>query len=547
VRENRQTALNGHGLVKRSPLYKEAGLGESLALFFEVMTRKTEAIIENIREKMSFIQLPEPNPDILKRRAQIARDLAKIAPYAVFIEDEEGRQVYETDAFTAYRQTPLLVILPSSTIEVSALLTYCYRENIQIVARGAGTSLCGAAVPTTDSIVIGLSRMRRILAVDYENRTARVECGVTNLGISDAVNEHDFFYAPDPSSQIACTIGGNIAMNSGGTHCLKYGVTSNHVMGVKIVMMDGEVVDIGSDALDSPGYDFLGLINGSEGQLGIVTEATVRILRKPEMALPMLIGFNRVKDASDCVAAILTSGMVPTALEFMDRRAIHICENYAKAGYPLDVEALLIIEAEGSEHEINLQFEHVRDVAAKFTPRTIRVAQNNEEADKIWQGRNGVFGAMGHLSDYYCMDGVIPISRLADVLGWVEHICDHYHFEVANVFHAGDGNLHPLILYNANDEDEVLRAEECAAELLRLCIKAGGCLTGEHGVGIGKRDLMRDQFSEVDLVQQTRIKTVFDPKWLLNPAKVFPLDAPGRGGIEANLAELSTPDRESEQ
>lgn len=496
---------------------------------------------------MAFIPLPEPDPDILKRRTQIARDLAKIAPDAVFIEDEDGRRAYETDALKAYRQLPLLVILPSSTTEVSALLAYCHGENIQIVARGAGTSLCGGAVPTSDSIVIGLSRMRRILNVDYENRTARVESGVTNLSISEAMTDQEFFYAPDPSSQIACTIGGNIAMNAGGTHCLKYGVTTNNILGVKIVLMDGEVVELGGEALDSAGYDFLGLINGSEGQLGIVTEATVRILRKPEMARPMLMGFNTAKDAGNCITAIIASGMIPAALEFMDRRAIHVCENHVRAGYPLDVEALLIVEVEGSENEISLQFDHVREIATKFEAKTIRTAQNDEEAEQIWKGRKAISGAMGQLSDYYSLDGVIPISRLVDVLGWVEHICRHHDFEVANVFHAGDGNLHPMFLYNANDEEELLRAEQCGAELARLCVKAGGCLTGTHGVGLEKRDLMRDQFSELDLVQQTRIKSVFDPKWLLNPVKVFPLDAPGRGGIEAELAELCAPDRESEK
>ena len=494
---------------------------------------------------MSFIPLPEPDPDILARRVQISKDLAKLVPEALFIEDEEGRQAYETDALTAYRRIPLLVILPSTTQEISDILAYCHGQNIPVLARGAGTSLCGGAVPTTDTIIIGLSRMRRIIEINYENRTAVVESGVTNQGISDAMARKKFFYAPDPSSQIACTIGGNIAMNSGGAHCLKYGVTTNNIMGVKMVLMDGEIVEIGGDHLDSAGYDLLGLINGSEGQLGIVTEATVRILPKPEMARPMLIGFKSSKDAGNCVTAIIASGMSPAALEFMDRRAIHICENYVKVGYPLDVEALLIVEMEGSENEINIQFEEVREIVAKFDPKTIRVAQTDEESDKIWKGRKSAFGAMGQLSDYYCMDGVIPISRLADVLGWVEHICRHHDFEVANVFHAGDGNLHPLILYNANDEEELLRAEECGAELLRLCVKAGGCLTGEHGVGIEKRDLMRHQFSELDLVQQTRVKTVFDPKWLLNAAKVFPLDAPGRGGIEADLAELLTPGGET--
>ena len=490
---------------------------------------------------MSSIQLPEPDQAILERRNSIARDLAKIAPDAVFIEDEAGREVYQTDAFAGCRHIPLLVILPASTREVSDLLKYCHANNIQVIARGAGTSLCGAAVPTVDSVIISLSRMRRILDIDYENRTATVESGVTNRGISDAMTERGFFYAPDPSSQIACTIGGNIAMNAGGSHALKYGVTTNNILGVKMVLMDGEIVDIGADAPDAAGYDLMGLICGSEGQLGIVTEATVRILRKAEMTRPMLIGFNSSKDAGSCVSEIIASGMIPSALEFMDRRAIHMSEKYAGADYPLDVEALLIVEVEVSEEEINLQFDHVRNIAAKFEPKTIRVAQNDEESEKIWKGRRETFMATGQISDYYCVDGVIPVSRLADVLGWVEHIARHHEFEVATVFHAGDGNLHPLILYNANDEEERLRAEKCGAELLRLCVKAGGCLTGEHGIGLEKRDLMRDQFSERDLLQQTRIKTVFDPGWLLNSAKVFPLDAPGRGGIEADLAEISMP------
>jgi glycolate oxidase len=490
---------------------------------------------------MSFIPLPDPDPEILKRRKRIAKDLHKLVPGAVFIEDEEGRQAYETDALTAYRRVPLLVALPATTEEVSAILKYCNEHAISVVARGAGTSLCGGAIPTEDSIIIGLSRMRRILDINYENRTAVVEAGVTNLAISDAMSSERFFYAPDPSSQLACTIGGNIAMNSGGAHCLKYGVTINNIMGVKMVMMDGEIVELGGDYLDSGGYDFVGLMNGSEGQLGIVTEATVRILKKPELARPMLIGFNSSKDAGKCVAGIIGSGMIPAAIEFMDKRAIHICENYVKVGYPLDVEALLIVEVEGDENELRLQFDQVREIARRFNPKTIREAQTEEESDKIWKGRKSAFGAMGQLSDYYCMDGVIPITRLADVLGWVDHICQHYGFDVANVFHAGDGNLHPLILYNANDEEELLRAEECGAELLRLCVKAGGCLTGEHGVGIEKRELMRDQFGDYDLVQQTRIKTAFDPQWLLNPAKVFPLDAPGRGGIEVDPADLVAP------
>ncbi len=528
-------------------IIRGGGLANHRLLFLGDAALPFSGEYENKRENMSFLPLPEPDPELLARRARIARDLARIAPEAVLIEEEQGRRTYAGDAFSSHQNAPLLVVLPSSTKEIAALLAYCHGENIQVIARGAGTSQCGGATPTEDSIIIGLSRMRRILDIDPENRTARVECGVTPLGLSLALGEHDFFYAPDPSSAAACTIGGNIATNAGGDHGLKYGVTTHHLMGVRMVLMNGDILDLGGEALDCPGYDFPGLITGSEGQLGIVTEAVLRILRKPEMARPMLIGFHNAKDAESCVSAILSSGMIPAALEFMDRRAIHISEAHAKAGYPLDVEALLIVEAEGSENEIGLQFDHVRDLAARFDPKAIRTAQTEEERERIWRGRKAAFGAMGEMSDYLCMDGVIPISRLADVLGWVDHIGRHHDFEVANVFHAGDGTLYSMIHYDANDEDETRRALACGAELARLCVKAGGCLTGEQGIGLEKRDLMHDQFSRLDLVQQTRIKSVFDPGWLLNPAKVFPLDAPGRGGIDADLAEISQPGGESER
>jgi glycolate oxidase len=483
--------------------------------------------------------MPSPDPDVLKRRAKIVKDLRRAVPGAVVIEDEAGREAFETDAFAAYRRLPLLVLLPGSTEEVSAILRYCHQHSLNVVARGAGTSLSGGAVPTEDAVVVSLSRMRRVLDIDYDNRAARVEAGVTNLAITEAMREQQFFYAPDPASQLACTIGGNIAVNAGGARALKYGVTTNNVLGVRLVMMDGEIVDLGGDHLDAGGFDLIGLVNGSEGQLGIVTEAVVRIQRRPEQARPMLIGFNSARDAGNCVAGIIASGLVPAAIEFMDKRAIHISESHSKAGYPLDAEAVLIIECEGSENEIRLQFDEIRDIARPFSPWTVREAQSDEESERLWKGRKAVFGAMGQLSDFMCLDGVIPISRIADVLGWVEHICRHHGFEVANVFRAGDGNLHPIIFYNANDEEELRRAEICGAELMRLCIKAGGCLTGEHGVGIEKRELMRDQFGDYDLLQQTRVKSVFDPEWLLNPAKVFPLDAPGRGGVEATLAELA--------
>ncbi len=473
---------------------------------------------------MSMIEIPRPDNAVLENRPTIISDLKSLVPEAKIIEDEAGQRTFETDALTAYKQLPLLVILPSTTEEISTILAYCNQHNIKIVGRGAGTSLCGGALPAADSIVVGISRMNKVLDMDYTNRTATVQAGITNLAISGAAAEKKFFYAPDPSSQLACSIAGNIAMNSGGAHCLKYGVTTNNLLGVTMVMMDGSIVEIGGKFLDSSGYDFLGLICGSEGQLGIITEATVKLIRSTENARPMLIGFNSVRDAGECVAGIIEAGMLPAAIEFMDKPAIKVCENYAKAGYPLDVEALLLVEVEGSDDEIDEQFERLRTIARPFNPKNFREAQTAEESIAIWKGRKSAFGAMGQISDYYCMDGVIPLSMLGDVLDKVFEICKGYGLRVSNIFHAGDGNLHPLILYNANDPEELLKAEECGAELLKLCVQAGGCLTGEHGVGIEKRDLMRVQFTQTDLDQQMRIKSIFDPKWLLNPAKVFPLE-----------------------
>jgi glycolate oxidase len=352
-----------------------------------------------------------------------------------------------------------------------------------------------------------------------------VQTGVTNLAISDEVADRGFFYAPDPSSQLACTLAGNIAMNSGGAHCLKYGVTTNNILGVKMVLMTGEVVEIGGDAYDSPAYDLLALVVGSEGQFGIVTEATVRILRASEGARPMLLGFASSKSAGACVAGIIAAGIVPMAIEFMDKPAIKVCDDFAKAGYPRDVEAMLIVEVDGSKDEMTELLYEIQKIARKYRPKTIRISQSDAESAAIWKGRKSAFGAMGHISDYYCMDGTIPLSKLADVLVEISRLCREHKLPVANIFHAGDGNLHPLILYDANNPEEAERAERCGAEILKLCVEVGGCLSGEHGVGIEKRDLMPVQFSRADLAQQMRIKTVFDPDWLLNPSKVFPLDA----------------------
>jgi len=479
---------------------------------------------------MGLVVLPEPDRAILSRRDAIVADLRRLLGAGAVIADEDGRRAYETDALTAYRALPLAVLLPRSTEEVSRALRYCHQHGIKVVARGAGTSLSGGALPSEDAVVIGVSRMSRVLEVDYVNRVARVEVGITNLGISEAVKDRGFFYAPDPSSQLACTLAGNIGMNSGGAHCLKYGVTTNNVLGLKVVLMDGEVIEIGGTHLDAPGYDLLGLIIGSEGQLGIATEASVRILRAAEGARPMLLGFDSSEAAGQCVSAIIAAGIVPVAIEFMDKPAIHVCETFAKAGYPLDVAALLIVEVEGSDDEIAELLSVISSIAKPFAPKALRISQTAEQSAAIWKGRKAAFGAIGRISDYYCMDGVIPLGKLGEVLVSISHICDKHNLRVANIFHAGDGNLHPLVLYDANDADEADRAEQAGHEILELCVTSGGCLTGEHGVGIEKRDLMRVQFTETDLAVQMRIKTVFDPKWLLNPSKVFPLG--GRKGAQ---------------
>jgi glycolate oxidase len=472
---------------------------------------------------MSTISFPAPDPRILADRDAILAGLVARLGRDGVVTSETERRAYETDALTAYRAVPLAVVLPSSTEEVVSTLKFLSERGVKVVPRGAGTSLAGGALPSEDSVVIGLARLNRILSIDYENRTARVEAGVTNINITNAVSGRGFFYAPDPSSQLACTIAGNIAMNSGGAHCLKYGVTTNNVLGVRMVLIDGTVVDIGGDALDAPGLDLLGLVVGSEGQLGIVTEATVRILRAPEGARPMLMGFNSAAEAGACVAAIIASGIIPVAIEYMDRPAIKVCEAFAHAGYPLDVEALLIIEVEGSEAEILDLIERMKIIAEPFHPQATRVSRSEAESLAIWKGRKAAFGAMGRIADYLCMDGVIPTGRLPEVLTRVGEICSGYGLEVANIFHAGDGNLHPLILFNANDPDQLAKAEAAGADILKLCVEVGGCLTGEHGVGIEKRDLMTYQYTSDDLGLQMRVKGVFDPAWLLNPAKVFPL------------------------
>lgn len=469
------------------------------------------------------IKIPNPDETIVDRRPDILRDIGVLLPKDSLIHTKEELKAYETDALTAYRRVPLAVALPTTTEEVSAVLAYCNRNGVKVVPRGAGTSLAGGAIPQEDAIVIGLSKMSRMLAVNYRNRTALVQAGITNLSISDAVGPNGFFYAPDPSSQLACSIGGNIGMNSGGAHCLKYGVTTNNLLGVRMVLIDGTILDIGGEHLDAAGYDLLGLVCGSEGQLGIVTEATVRIVRAAEQAQAALMGFDSAEAAGAAVAEIIAAGIIPVALEYMDRTAIQISEEYAKAGYPLDVEAMLIVEVEGTKEENDATLREIIDSASKHGPRSIRVARNSSERNAIWKGRKATFGATGRISDYICMDGTIPTTQLPFVLRRTSEIISSYGLRVANVFHAGDGNLHPLILFNINEPGEMEKAEAAGEELLKLCVEVGGCLTGEHGVGIEKRDLMRFQYSATDLNQQMRARAAFDPDWLLNPAKVFPL------------------------
>src|SRR5271170_3187415 len=467
--------------------------------------------------------MPAPDAGILARRREIAAALALLVPGGV-IDDATALRAYECDGLSAYRQLPLLVVLPRNTAEVSAVMRYCHQAGVKIVPRGAGTSLSGGALPLADAITIGLGKLNNVLEIDYANRCVTVQPGVTNLGISTAVGHAGFYYAPDPSSQIACTIGGNVAENSGGVHCLKYGLTTNNLLGLEIVLIDGEIVRLGGKHCDAEGYDLMGVMTGSEGLLGVVTEVTVRILRKPPTARALLIGFAETQDAGNCVAAIIGAGIIPGGMEMMDRPAIHAAEAFVKVGYPLDVEALLIVELDGAPPEVDHLIDKVEAIARNHSATTIRSSRDDAERLAFWSGRKAAFPAVGRISpDYYCMDGTIPRARLAEVLSRIRGLSDRHGLAVANVFHAGDGNLHPLVLYDANEPGEVEHAEAFGADILKLCVEVGGVLTGEHGVGVEKRDLMGSMFDETDLAHQERLKCAFDPDGLLNPGKVFPV------------------------
>ncbi len=470
------------------------------------------------------MQMPPPNPRILQGRDGVIAILAGVLPGGGLIHDPVQLKAYECDGLSAYRCPPLAVALPRTTAEVAAVLKTCHRLGVPVVPRGAGTSLAGGALPTADCVILGVARLTSVIEVNLADRFIHVETGRTNLSVTGAVEAEGFFYAPDPSSQLACAIAGNIAMNSGGAHCLKYGVTTNNLLGVRMVLMDGTEVTLGGPYCDAGGLDLLGVICGSEGQLAVVTEAWLRILPKPEGARPVLIGFGSNEVAGACVADIIKSGVLPVAIEFMDHPAIVACEAFAHAGYP-DCAALLIIEVEGSPAEIDDQLARIRAIAAVHGPVAYRESTSEAESARIWLGRKSAFGAMGQMGDYMCLDGTIPVSALPLVLRRIGEMSAEFGLRVANVFHAGDGNMHPLILYDANLPGDLARCEAFGAAILTLCVEVGGCLTGEHGVGVEKRDLMSVQFNPADLEAQMRIKDVFDPGWLLNPAKVFPLAA----------------------
>ena len=467
--------------------------------------------------------MPEPDYDTITRRDEIIATMHSIVPADCVIFEEDELRAYDCDGLMAYKQLPFIVVLPETTEQVSKILKYCHENGVKIVPRGAGTGLSGGALPLADAITLGLGKFKKIIETDYENRCVVTQPGVTNLALTQSVEHKGFYYAPDPSSQIACSIGGNVAENSGGVHCLKYGLTTNNVLGVEMVLMDGDIVRIGGKHLDAPGYDLLGVINGSEGLLGVITEVTVRILQKPETAKAVLLGFDSNEAGGGCVAAIIGAGIIPGGMEMMDTFAIQAAEEFVQAGYPLDVTSLLIVELDGPAAEVEHLIGKVEAIGRQQNVKYMKVSETEEERQRFWSGRKAAFPAVGRLSpDYLCMDGTIPRGQLSYVLTRLGELSEKYGLRVANVFHAGDGNLHPLILFDANEPGELEAAEKFGADVLRLCVEVGGVLTGEHGVGVEKRDLMGEMFTEDDMKHQQRVKCAFDPKHLMNPGKVYP-------------------------
>tara|TARA_Y100000590_G_scaffold397703_1_gene479426 strand:- start:2542 stop:4038 length:1497 start_codon:yes stop_codon:yes gene_type:complete len=473
---------------------------------------------------MSKLAMPKIDRAIIKKKAFVVENLKKIVKKENILDHEDQVRPFETDALSAYKQKPLLVVFPENTKEVSKILSFCNQERIKVVPRGAGTGLSGGALPLADSILLCLGKFNKIINVDYKNRCVVAQPGVTNLSITQTVQDKGFYYAPDPSSQIACSIGGNVAENSGGVHSLKYGTTTNNLLGVEVVFMDGTITRLGGKTYDSEGYDLLGLITGSEGLLCVITEVTVKILKKPQAVKAALIGFSTIEDGGQCVSDIIASGIVPAGMEMMDKALIHATDNFVKAGYPRDAESMLIVELDGTETEVNELIMKVSEIAKKNKSSSIKVSKNEKERQKFWAGRKAAFPACGDMApDYYCMDGTIPRGKLAKVLKEIGRLSKKYGLPVANAFHAGDGNLHPLIMYDANEKKSLEKTEKFGADILKYCVKVGGVLTGEHGVGVEKRELMCEMFNNNDIQQQIKIKKALDTSSLLNPGKVYPI------------------------
>ena len=473
---------------------------------------------------MTNLKMPKINRKIIAKKDIIVKHLKKIINPENVLDHQDELKPFETDGLSAYKQKPLIVVFPENTNEVSKILSYCNGEKIKIIPRGAGTGLSGGALPLEDSILLCLGKFNKILEIDYKNRCVVAQPGVTNLSITKAVEDKNFYYAPDPSSQIACSIGGNVAENSGGVHSLKYGTTTNNLLGVEVVLMDGTVTKLGGKTFDSEGYDLLGLITGSEGLLCVITEVTVKILNKPNTVKAALIGFSTIEDAGNCVSDIISSGIIPAGMEMMDKALIHATDNFVKAGYPRDAESMLIVELDGVTTEVLELIERVSSIAKKNKASSISISKNDKQRLKFWAGRKAAFPACGDMApDYYCMDGTIPRKKLADVLKEIKRLSKKYNLPVANAFHAGDGNLHPLIMYDSNNKKELEKTEKFGAEILKYCVKVGGVLTGEHGVGIEKRELMCEMFNNNDIQQQIKIKRALDENSLLNPGKVYPI------------------------
>tara|TARA_B100000700_G_scaffold183433_1_gene202328 strand:+ start:5181 stop:6677 length:1497 start_codon:yes stop_codon:yes gene_type:complete len=473
---------------------------------------------------MSKLGMPKIDRKLLAKKSDIVAELKKIVKSENVLDHEDQKRPFETDALSAYKQKPLVVVFPENTNEVSKILSYCNQNRIKVVPRGAGTGLSGGALPLADSILLCLGKFNKILDVDFRNKCVVAQPGVTNLSITKAVEHKNFYYAPDPSSQIACSIGGNVAENSGGVHSLKYGTTTNNLLGVEVVFMDGTISRVGGKAYDSEGYDLLGLITGSEGLLCVITEVTVKILKKPQAVKAALIGFPTIEDGGNCVSDIIASGIIPAGMEMMDKALIHATDNFVKAGYPRDAESMLIVELDGTDVEVEDLIYRVEEIAKKNKSSSIKISKNEKQRLKFWAGRKAAFPACGDMApDYYCMDGTIPRGKLAEVLKEIQRLSKKYNLPVANAFHAGDGNLHPLIMYDANEKNSLEKTEKFGAEILKYCVKVGGVLTGEHGVGVEKRELMCEMFNNNDIQQQIKIKKALDESSLLNPGKVYPI------------------------